>query len=225
MKICAYTCITGGYDSLKEPLAQSNGIDLVCFSDNADLRSDAWQVRPIPSELTFLSKVKQQRIIKICPHRYLQDYDVSVWIDGNLRIKNDLSRFIAQYDLSKHSLYTRIHPSRDCIYEEARSIIELKKDSRMKIQPMVDRYKQAGYPSHIGMAETNVLLRDHNKLDCQRLGNEWATEILKYSHRDQMSFNYICWKLNFLPGYLKNEFSMLQNNFFEISLHGKKAQP
>lgn len=89
-RIVCYTCITGGYDKLKQPQVVTQDVDYVCFTDNERLSSTVWQMRRIPDELKHLSDVKKQRIIKICPHRYLAEYDVSIWVDGNIQVKNDL---------------------------------------------------------------------------------------------------------------------------------------
>lgn len=97
------------------------------------INGGVWQLRPIPKDLEFLSNVKKQRIIKICPHRYLKEYDISIWVDGNIKIKRSLIDFINQYDLEKCPLYVRVHPSRKCIYEEAEACIELGKDSKLNI--------------------------------------------------------------------------------------------
>lgn len=72
------------------------------------------------------------------------------------------------------------------------------------------------------MVETCVLLRKHNDERCVLVDNAWATELLEQSHRDQLSFNYVCWKQGFLPGYLTNEFGINDNAFFRMSRHGKK---
>ena len=114
----------------------------------------------------------------------------------------------------------RVHPCRRCVYDEAKACIHLHKDTEENINYQVDTYKKDGYPKNIGMAETNVLLRRHNDIKCQMLGNMWASELLKYSHRDQLSFNYVCWKIHFVPGIMKKEFKV-PNNFFKISSHGK----
>lgn len=95
MNIVCFTCITGGYDSLKQPLARCPGVDFVCFSDNMFLSGGYWQVRPIPDEVKMFDKGKQQRIIKICPHRWLSNYDVSVWVDGSIQVCKDISTFIS----------------------------------------------------------------------------------------------------------------------------------
>ena len=220
-KICVYTCITGNYDQLHIPAVIDNNIDYICFTDNQNLKSNIWKILPIPNELKYLSLVKQQRIIKICPHRYLSDYDISIWIDGNIRICNSLNDFISQYDLNKIPFYTRIHPHRNCIYTEAKKVIDIKKDSTDIVQIQIDKYKKEKYPEKIGMVETGILLRKHNNNQCKLLCYAWAEELLKHSHRDQLSFNYICWKYKFIPGYLANEFYLNKNNFFKIVSHCK----
>ena len=218
-KTVCYTCITGGYDSLKEPLTVPDNIDFICFTDDMQLKSAVWRIKPIPEELQFLSDVKKQRIVKICPHRYLSEYDVSVWIDGNILVKGDLNSFISHYDLSQVPFYTRAHPCRNCIYDEMEACKQLGKDKSEIMQAQVSRYHAEGYPPHAGMAETNILLRKHNDRSCILLANLWASELLNSSHRDQLSFNYSCWKLKFLPGYMTKNYTT-NNETFEISRHG-----
>jgi hypothetical protein len=77
----------------------------------------------------MLDKGKQQRIIKICPYRWLSNYDVSVWVDGSIQVCKNISTFISQYDLDKCPLYTRVHMFRHCIYDEAEMCKRLHKDS------------------------------------------------------------------------------------------------
>ena len=220
MKIVCYTCIVGAYDSLKLPLMMSNNIDYVCFTDQRFQIVGPWQLRNIPSDLQFLSNVKKQRIVKICPHRFLKNYDISIWIDGSISIIGDLNTFISQYDLKKNPFYVRIHPFRNCIYDEADVCMKMHKDVSYVIEKQINRYKEEGYPAHIGMVETGILLRRHNDIKCQMIDNMWATELLNFSHRDQLSFNYVCWKNHFLPGILRNEFKVNKNDIFKLNSHG-----
>lgn len=217
-KIVCYTCITNGYDTLKDPLIVSKDIDYIVFSDRFQF-SNIWQFRKIPDDLKYLDVVKQQRILKICPHRYLPEYNISIWVDGSFSIKGDLNKFIQNYDLHKTSIYSRIHPCRKCIYDEAKACIELNKDSKEVITRQINRYETEGYPKNIGMVETGILLRRHNDRRCQIIDNAWATELLNESRRDQLSFNYVCWKNKFLPGYLTSEFNV-NNEYFELRKHG-----
>ena len=220
--IVCYTCITGQYDQLRQPKAINKNIDYVCFSDKLAIVQNVWKFKPIPLELKNLSNVKKQRIIKICPHRYLKEYKVSIWIDGNIEIQNDLSIFLKQYDLNAYPLYIRTHPCRNCIYDEAKACIRLRKDSLQSISKQIDAYKKDGYPMHIGLVESNIILRKHNDAKCILLDNLWASELLKYSHRDQLSFNYVCWKLHFQYGILKNDLKISKQhaNTFKWFNHG-----
>jgi len=94
-KIVCYTCITGNYDRLLDPLVVPSNIDFICFTDNWHQFSNVWQIRSVPKDLNELSNVKRQRIVKICPHRYLSEYDISIWVDGNICIKGNLNKLLA----------------------------------------------------------------------------------------------------------------------------------
>lgn len=129
-KIVCYTCITGGYDTLNK-VTPVDGIDFICFTDNLGICPNGWKIFPIPSDLDGLSDVKKQRIIKICPHRYLKDYNVSLWVDANFDIStSNLHKFIQEFNLNEIHFYTKKHPSRNCIYQEGNI---LKKSSRTSI--------------------------------------------------------------------------------------------
>lgn len=221
--IVVYTAITGGYDNLRQPKVIDLNIDYVCFTDAVSQiqQNGIWKMMPIPKELQYLSDVKKQRVVKICPHRYLKDYDISIWVDGNFSIVGSIRQFIKQYDLNKSPLYVRVHPIRKCIYEEAKVCIEMHKDLSQTIQNQVSTYRKEGYPKNIGMAETGIVLRRHNDIKCQLVDNLWASELLKHSHRDQLSFNYACWKIHFLPGCLNKEFNVFGNKTFVWRPHGR----
>ena len=72
--VCIYTCITGNYDKLQEPLVYNKDIDYICFTDDMRIKSRYWNILSMPVELRYLPIIKQQRILKICPHKYLPEY-------------------------------------------------------------------------------------------------------------------------------------------------------
>lgn len=219
-KKVVYTSILGNYDTLRQPLVVNDDVDYICFTDSSTKEKiGVWQIRQVPDELKYLPIVKQQRILKICPHRYLKEYDISIWIDGNFQIICDIDKFIDQYDLDKNPIYTRIHLIRKCIYKEADACISFGKDSRQTIQKQIQRYRDEGYPENIGMVETGIMLRKHNDPKCQLICNMWASEVLKGSHRDQLSFNYVCWKNHYVVGNMKNEFKLSSNGTFKYYGH------
>ena len=76
-KVVIYTCISGNYDSLKEVVRKEENIDYICFTDQ-DIKSESWEIRPIPKYLEFFDNTKRARCIKILPHIFLDEYDISI---------------------------------------------------------------------------------------------------------------------------------------------------
>ena len=189
-----YTCITGDYDTVINPKYITEGFDYICFTDNEELTSSVWDIRPLPSETEGLSQIKKQRYVKTNPHKLLHDYDLSIWVDGNVEIKSNLNEFIDEYINDDCSIYVPQHPNRDCIYDEAVAVIGLKKDTEENVNPQIERYENEGFPRNYGLLQSNILLRKHNSEDCIKLMEEWFNEIKNGSHRDQLSFNYVLWK-------------------------------
>lgn len=193
-RIVIYTCITGDYDRLVDPSVVSPDFDYICFTDKPT-NVKVWQIRPIPDELKGLSKVKQHKIVKISPHKYLPEYEESLYIDGSIDIVGDIHEFLSVYcsDTSK-SIFIRKHPARDCIYDEAEECIRAKKDTREHIDNQIQRYKSEGFPKHFGLTENNIIYRRHDDC-CKKVMEAWKDEIIKGSHRDQLSLYYCLWKV------------------------------
>ena len=76
--------------------------------------------------------------------------------------------------MNLYSFYTRHHPSRDCIFQGARAVLNMKKDIPSIVNPQMIQYKKEGLPEHFGMVESCVILRKHNKPTCVLLDNLWA---------------------------------------------------
>lgn len=219
-KFCVYTCITGGYDRLSEPAVVSPGTDYICFSDMPCAEGSAWKFLPMPEELDLMSNVKRQRVVKICPHRYLPPgYDASMWIDGNLTPMDDLLALASRYDLGSCPLYTRVHPRNKDVYQEIELCRSLGKEDPVALDALKARYESEKYPKKTGMHETNVILRRHRDAECARLCDQWAVELMKNSHRDQLSFDYVCWKNGFVAGCLRELFDMGYNGYIGFKPH------
>jgi len=193
-KKVVYTCITGDYDRLSNPKFLTDGFDYICFTDNKTITSDVWDIRPLPKETDGLSQVKKQRFVKINPHLLLSEYDMSIWVDGNVTLKGDLNKFIKNVITSDCSVYVPKHPQRNCIYAEANVVVKMGKDKSDITKPQMERYRKEGFPEKYGLLQSNIMLRKHNKPDCIKLMEDWFKELKNGSHRDQLSFNYASWK-------------------------------
>lgn len=231
-KIAVYTCITGNYDTLLEISEKSDKIDYICFTDNKNLKSSTWKIRYL-SEVDSggilsdsLPFVKKQRLIKILSHRFLFEYDITLWIDANIKIQHDIYDFITSFDLNACPIYTNKHPTRKCIYQESVAVVKLRKDKYENFRNQILRYKNERFPANFGLAETNLILRDNRNLKNSLLELKWAKEILQGSHRDQLSFNYVIWKNNLAYNHLNIKYRFTgENDLFHLVKHNKSTIP
>ena len=211
IKKVVYTTIFGGYDDLVEPYYIPNGWDFICFTD-ADLKSDVWKI--VNVKTFYNDNTRNAKQFKVLPHRHLSDYDYSIFIDGNMTIRNNPDELIDNY-LSTSNIAFFDHNKnlldpRDCIYKEAEVIFEFGKrngnykDNPELIRKQIQKYHNDGYPTNNGLITGMVIMRRHNEKDCIEVMEDWWTEIKYNSRRDQLSFNYVAWKskanFNYLPG-------------------------
>jgi hypothetical protein len=208
-KIVVYTCITGGYDKLREPEFISEGVDYICFTDDKSLASDVYEIREIEDTIPG-DNIKTARMHKILAHKFLPEYEYSFWLDGNLDIVGDLNKMIPM--MGDADLMIKEHYARDCIYQEMRACKQLNKDNLGVMDAQIQRYKKDGYPENKGLHETNLLLRRHNEKDVIEFDEEWWKEVRAFSRRDQLSFDYILRKLDMkitdYKGYLTDYYKM-----------------
>lgn len=215
-----YTCITGNYDNLKN-INIEEGWDYVCFTDT-NIESDVWDIRPIPSMINNLSRVKQQRFIKMNPHKVLPEYEESIWIDGNLLLTGSLTDLYNDVIDDSHSVYFKKHLDRICIFQELDACIKYKKENADVINRLRKYYTDCGFPKGYGLYETNIIIRKHNDPDCIRLMDAWTIEMLKGSHRDQLSLNFCIWQLG-LKDKIKEIDYQKVNDVIKITPHNKPA--
>jgi rRNA processing protein Gar1 len=124
-----YTCISGNYDTLKDPTVVTPGWEYICFTDQKVI-SNVWTIRPLPKEIVedkSLTQVKRQRIVKIQPWRFIGACDVCVWVDANLKIIGNIDDMIGM--VGDSYLATITHPDRKDIYQESKAILRYRKDT------------------------------------------------------------------------------------------------
>tara|TARA_R100000995_G_scaffold35157_1_gene15982 strand:- start:1417 stop:2163 length:747 start_codon:yes stop_codon:yes gene_type:complete len=226
--IVVYTAIFGDYDDLYEPLVRPKNVDFVCFTDNKNLKSDVWDVRYcIPYYYNYGLKnpsVRNARKYKALPHRFLSDYEYSIWVDGNATCRGDVNTlvddYLKQYNMAVYDKMSCVLDPWNCIYEEANRIfwfgqrnlkldptkgIKAFKDDPELIKKQCIKYQNEGFPAEIGLLSAMVLVRRHNESDVIKVGEMWWEEMKYHSHLDQMSFNYVAWKQNFKFNWIKED--------------------
>ena len=222
-----YTSVFGGYDEVVEQ--SSNGWDWKCFSEDTHI--------PI-----YEDNNRNAKRFKVLPHRYLKDYEYSVFIDGNMSVRGDLNELVDRYlkdsNVAFFSHSNNHLDGRNCPYDEARTIFQLGdknmkatpdrgmlnyKDNPFVIEKQMNRYIDEGFPKNNGLITGMVILRRHNEADCIQTMEDWWTEIKYNSKRDQLSFNYSAWKNNLNFNYMEGDSRNNQYFYRSTNAHiGKK---
>lgn len=178
-----YTSIFGQYDRLIDPIVSSNDIDYICFTDSPGLTSDIWQIRIFepcfPGDM-----VRSARLHKICPHRFLSEYEYSLYIDGNMRLRQ-VPDVVAL--LNGGTLAMERHRKRKCLYAEAEVCKERGLDDPTVIDRQTNAYRKEGFPRNAGFYASYMIARRHNDGELRILSEKWWAHVCLYSRRDQIS--------------------------------------
>ena len=199
-----YTCLVGNYDVLRQPLAIDESYDYICFSnDIKEERVGVWQIRPIPFK--HKDKARLSRYVKILPHRALEDYEWSLWMDANIQItKKEFYSIVDSKIAEGGKIYQVTHclPPCDCTYEEIKFADLGGRSGLYKTFLQYWHLKRNGFPTHWGLFENNFILRKHLDPQVRKISEEWWAEFMKYTKRDQFNLMYVYWKNNLMPGLL-----------------------
>lgn len=193
-KIVIYTCITGNYDKVEEPIYQED-IEYILFTNNTKITSKKWKVVNIPKEILALEdNIKINRYIKMHPKELFPQYDYAIYLDGNIKIISSITDFINNIN-TKTGLAIHRHCGYDCIYEEVKNCIANGKGNSLNLKKQINRYKKQGFPRNYGLLECNVLVSDlNNNVAIDIFNNWWNEYIYTESKRDQIALPYTLWK-------------------------------
>lgn len=188
--IVVYTAIFGDYDVLIDPQVVESGVDYICFTDNETITSDVWETRNVtPMNDPALSN----RRIKILAHEYLEEYDLSVYIDGNIRILERIKPLVEDY-LSTTDFAVYKHPERTDVYEEAEACIEKNKAEEDPVREQLSHYRDLGFPDDRDLSENRILFRRHQNPEIKEVMWSWWREVSDRVSRDQLSLMFVLWK-------------------------------
>lgn len=209
-----YTCITNGYDRLKQPIFTNENVDYICFTDNID-KQDAntkWKVMSIPEEALKHGGRLVNRYCKMHPTELFPNYDYAIYIDGNVQTVSDMSYLYSVAKKSKTGIAMHLHSNRNSVYEEAEACILYKRGNVDQIKELVSSYKEEGFPAEAGLYEATIIVFDLHNENVNRIMLAWWEELnSKRTNRDQLSFPYVLWKY----GYCKDDMGILGNNEYK----------
>lgn len=214
-KIVIYSAMTNSYDELPLQYIKDKNIDFIFFTDS-DIESDFWNI--IKFDFEYREPRRTAKIFKILPHLFFEHYDMSLWVDSNLLLKENIIEIINDFKQQKINFIALEHNRRICAYQEANECIKWGKDNTNTIVNQMKSYEDKNYPKNNGLHNCRFLLRKHNELDIKNAMNFWWNEIEQGSVRDQLSFNYTMWKTQTKFDYILNKNRSL---YFDVIEHAK----
>ena len=211
-KIAVYTCILGNYDQPQEPQFIPGNVDYILVTDGDFPANSAWKgidvrsIRDVPDH----DPSRVSRYVKCHPHLFLDEYDYSIYIDGNIKTIGDMRYLI--HLLNPCGFIASLHRHRDCIYDELEQCVRLRKDDPQAMRRQIEVYQNSGMPKHYGLIEANLMVRDHHNPVCREIMERWWREITQHSRRDQLALPFVLWQMGIPVGRI----GRISNDVYQI---------
>ena len=188
-KRVVYRALIGGYERLhEEVMAHESDIPFICFTDDPTLTSDTWRIvlhEPrSPRDLT-----RSARALKILGHPALDDYDETVWVDNTVALKQPPDELFDTW-LADADVAAPLHSFRRSVLSEAEAIIDGGLDDFARVYEQMTHY----LATNAAVLEENphwtgMLARRRTEASASAM-QIWWEDVLRYSRRDQLSFNW-----------------------------------
>ena len=187
MTACVYTCLFGNYELLNEqPIQKQSQIPFICFTDNKKLQSDTWRIEYIDPILRS-DPVRSQRYVKLMPHKFLAQFETSLYIDNTVLLHRRPEEVLTQY-LSSADFALFPHSFRETVLDEFIEVVESRLEEFERVYSQLADYVR-DYAETLTQRPVcgGILLRRHHCPDVIAADEIWYTHVLRYARRDQLS--------------------------------------
>ena len=198
-RFCVYTCLIGNYERLNEqPVALASGVDFICLTDDVSLKSKTWRLVKI-NPIFKRDPIRSHRVVKLSPHDYFMDYDITLYIDNSLSLLAKPEDIFDRYSAHCDFLLPT-HSFRDSVLDEFTEVKKLSLDDLKRVDEQLAHYKDTDAnclnekPYWAG-----VLIRRHSNDGVRNAMRIWLAHVCRYSRRDQLSANYAFRQAGVMP--------------------------
>jgi hypothetical protein len=223
VKVLVYTCVFGAYDAIFPPVRVEQGIEYIAITDQPGFNVPGWTaMRVDPSE--FGSARLANRYYKMLAQEVFPAFDVSVYVDGNIRILGDIKQFVSRIEGSGAALGLFRHPVRTTVREEVQQCLQRQKvtDAAAAFAELQE-YVDQGFADDGGLIEASILLRDHRHPQLRVAMRAWWNLFNRHQGRDQFSLPFVLWKTG-VPTVIFEESFRDPNPFFGWYPHSRGGQ-
>lgn len=230
MLTAIYTIITGNYDTIKQPLVLTPGADYFLFTNNSHIReAGVWKVVEIPL-LNIEGRTEKEnnillsRRVKILAHEYLpQGYDVSVYVDADMLLKESLSELLGTMADSSLMAACR-HSYCASVRLEINDLINKGMVDAHQVEQQWQRYVDWGFEDNFGISENGLLIRRHYEARVIQLMELWWEEYQQGCLRDQVSLMPCIHRTGFMAYFQFIEMDIRKNNMLKVLRHNEYGQ-
>jgi hypothetical protein len=189
MKIAVLTSSVGA-TLPAEVSVKYDSADYFAFTEEELIEDSMWTRMPLRkfSIDNRYANRRNAKIYKIMPHLFVPGYDYYIWVDATHAVKMDPKEIVETY-LKDSDIALFKHPERDCVYEEAELIKQVRFDSLEFVQNQMIFYQSRSFEKHKGLYELPCRIQ-RNTLEIQALMLTWWELICKFSSRDQLSLPF-----------------------------------
>lgn len=198
--VALYTCVTEGYEATFPRVPSFDSIQAKFIFCDFDVPPSAgWTKRDFASPKSISRPDLINRYHKIFGHRLLNDYDISIYIDGNILLYADPSDLIENFIQSNVPIGLSRHPQRTNIFQEYEACLSLgkfKNHEMNRASKQTEHYLADGFKGINTLFYGGLIFRNHAfQVELECLMNRWWLEICTFTARDQISLPYALWKL------------------------------
>jgi hypothetical protein len=210
-----YTSVVDDFDLLRAPVVVEPQFEYVAFCGGTDATiPPPWQCRPLRRRERNARMTARWH--KLHPHLLFPNHDVSLYIDGNVRLNAPVSALIDQMSAAAPIALFR-HAERDCTYAEAEIVKRYRLDDSAIVNAQMAYYRALGYPTRRGLHVSSVQIRQHNDPRLAALLDDWWQQVKIFSHRDQLSLDFMLMRHGIAAATIPG--SIDQNTWFTTAPH------
>lgn len=185
---CVYTVLVGGYEDLVEqPMAEESALDFLCFTDDASLQSQTWDIEVI-DPLLSADPARSSRLPKIMAHDFVSQYEASLYIDNSVRLTRPPESIFEDLLGRGVGIAALRHPYRETVADEFVAVMAAGYDTPSVCEEQRHHYR-SNFPGSLDLKPLigGFLLRRHLDLDVVAAMRLWWYHVLRFSRRDQLS--------------------------------------
>lgn len=210
--IGVYTANFGSYDP-PFPAKPTEGVVYRYFTDTP-IEVSGWDVQVVEKPCAGAGHSSRYYFDQSC--LVMPDCEYTILHGANARLVADPVALINKY-LQSTDLALFKHPHRNCIYDEADIVVMMGKDTKANVDAHMARIAVSGMPRHWGLSTCIFMIR-RNTLVMRAFEDAWWQMVSTGSYRDQLSFDFIRWKMNFPVTYIPGD-PYTSEHIFKVERH------